>query len=128
MVPNMLLTDLIILYDPDAEFSMSNEQDINTLNWIKSGKPKPSLKDLDAYKEQYQLVKERNRISVRRQEQYGPITEQLDYIVKNGIDSYRQKMLKIKEDNPYPTVETNATVALESPTMFEKLKGLFKWL
>jgi hypothetical protein len=57
---------------------------------------------LEASREPARLKKEKNAWIENRKKAYGSIEDQLDFIVKNGVEAFRERNLKIKLDNPKP--------------------------
>jgi len=67
---------------------------------ITSEKEKPTDAQLDALSSQAETLEANNQVIQTRINLYGTTTEQLEYIVENGVDAFVTKQNQIKLDNP----------------------------
>lgn len=88
-----LLNNIILQNDSDG-----NGDYIKT--WNVSGLAQPTDEQLNALESQADTLKSNNQVISVRKGLYGTTTEQLEYIVENGVDSFVTKQNKIKTDNP----------------------------
>lgn len=71
-----------------------------TLYWPADNiNPPPSFEDVSSISDE---MLDRILYADRRREEYGSIEDQLDFIVKNGVEAYRERNLAIKAKYPKP--------------------------
>lgn len=70
------------------------------VNGVEVEMSQEEIEALEASREEARLKQERNAWARNRVKAYGSITDQLDFIVKNGIEAFRDRNLKIKADFP----------------------------
>ena len=68
--------------------------------WNASDKVQPTDAQLDALSSQAETLEANNQVIQTRINLYGTTTEQLEYIVENGVDAFVTKQNQIKLDNP----------------------------
>ena len=68
--------------------------------WNLNGVSKPIDAQLDALSSQATTLEANNQVIQTRINLYGTTTEQLEYIVENGVDAFVTKQNQIKLDNP----------------------------
>ena len=62
--------------------------------------PKPTMAQLDAFEAEATVVENNQKIIQTRKSLYGSWESQLEEIYDNGIDSWKNRIAQIKEDNP----------------------------
>ena len=73
---------------------------IKIWNAEKLGIAKPTDEQLNALESEADILESNNKVIQTRTKLYGTTTEQLEYIVENGVDAFVTKQNKIKTDNP----------------------------
>jgi hypothetical protein len=60
----------------------------------------PTDEQLNALESKASILESNNQVIKTRKKLYGSITEQLEYIVENGVSAFITKQLQIKTENP----------------------------
>jgi len=60
----------------------------------------PTEEQLNALESQAETLENNNQVIATRKKEYGSTTEQLEYIVENGVQAFIEKQQQIKISNP----------------------------
>ena len=84
--------------NPNAEVSVGGN-DVNDITWHNGTTPIAKA-DIEAKMAELQTEYDNNKYQRDRAAEYPSIKDQLDDIYHNGIDGWKTRIKKIKDDNP----------------------------
>jgi len=96
----MKFTIVDALHDTQKSFYI-NKADYETLQW-NDDSAKPTLKDLEAKRDQIQADYDALQYQRDRAVAYPPLAEQMDILYHGGIDALKAELKKTKDKYPKP--------------------------
>ena len=93
------LENALISLKPNAEWTLEDDSDVNTLVWTDSEQTKPTTAEINAEVIRLQAIED---YQAPRRAEYPSIADQLDNIYHNGIDAWKADIKAIKDKYPKP--------------------------
>ena len=93
---------------PKAKWSLNGDT-YEDLQWIEppvweGGQKKPTLEEVEVEIARLQQEWENNQYQRDRQKEYPSIVDQLDTLYHQGLDGWKEKINKVKEQYPKPEI------------------------
>jgi len=93
------LENALISLKPNAEWTLEDSSNVNTLIWVDSKQTKPTTAEINAEVIRLQAIED---YQAPRRAEYPSIADQLDDIYHNGIDAWKATIKTTKDKYPKP--------------------------
>lgn len=88
------VNDAFLSLKPTAIWSLYDYSDYSTVNWISTDITIPTEEEVKAEIEKLDAAYITNEYQRQRASEYPELQEQLDYIYHNGIDNWKENIIK----------------------------------